>query len=152
MTTTEAPGRRIALVVRMRLLDGVGLQDFVAVMVDDLDGDRASGGWVERTAARAVEGRPCLLVDLRVERLPQTLVGVVRAGEVGVTNEETLGVVVRVDEPAGDGVGVVGPDLTGSRVIDVYSADLDLDPSVRVRSIWTSGSPNTVNRFPRRSV
>lgn len=112
------------------LLDFVGLQDFVAVVVDDLHGDRAGRRRVEGAAARPVQRRPRVFVDLGLERLAQALVRVVGAGEVRVADEEALAVVVRVNEPTGDRVGVVGADLAGRRVVDVDAADLDLDLAV----------------------
>src|SRR4051812_18947211 len=53
----------------------VDLHHFVAVMVDDLDGDLARVGPRERPARRRVQARPRGLVDLGPERLLQRLVG-----------------------------------------------------------------------------
>ncbi len=55
-------------------------------------------------------------------------VGVVRAEEIGVPDEEALLVVVGVDEPAGDAAGAVAADLAGGRVEDVHAVDPHLDP------------------------
>ena len=51
---------------------------------------------VERARGVAVQGRPGLLVDLGLERRLQRAVGIVRAEEVGVADEEALLVVVDV--------------------------------------------------------
>ena len=70
---------------------------------------------------------PRLLVDLGFERGLERLVRVVGAEEIGVPKEEALLVVIGVDEPAGDGIGVVAADLAGIGVEDVDAFDLDLD-------------------------
>ena len=74
----------------------------------------------------AVERGPGVEVDLRLQRRLERLVGVVRAQEVGVADEEALLVVVGVDEPAGDAVGAVAPHLAGVGVEDVHAANSDL--------------------------
>ena len=61
------------------------------------------------------------------------LVGIVRAEEVGVADEEALLVVVGVDEPAGDAVGAVAADLAGVGVEDVDAVDLHPHLAVRLR-------------------
>lgn len=45
-------------------------------------------------------------------------------------HEEALFVVVGVDEPAGDALGAVAPDLAGVRVENVDAVDLDPDLAV----------------------
>ena len=52
-------------------------------------------------------------------------VGIVRAEEVGVADEEALLVVVGVDEPAGDAVGAVAADFAGVGMEHVHAVDLD---------------------------
>ena len=59
-----------------------------------LDGDAARLGAVERARDVAVERRPRVGVDLGLQRRLERLVGVVRAEEVGVPDEEALLVVV----------------------------------------------------------
>ena len=101
------------------------------MVIDHLDSDCACLRWSERPTAGPIKGRPCLLVDLGPEGLPQASVWVVRAREVGVTHEEALAVVVRVDEPAGECIRVVGADLSRRRVVDVDASDLNLDLVLR---------------------
>ena len=83
-------------------------------MVDDLHGDTAGGGFGKGARGVAVEGVPGFAVDFGFEGGLERLVGVVRAEEVGVTDEEAFLVVVGVDESAGDTVGVVAPHVTES--------------------------------------
>ena len=63
-----------------------------------------------------MERRPGFCVDLGFERGLQRAVGIVRAEEVGVADEEAFFVVVGVDEPAGDAVGAVADDFAGVAV------------------------------------
>ena len=48
-----------------------------------------------------------------------------------MAHEEALGVVVSVDEPHRDAVGVIAPDFALRRVKDIYAAYLDLQLVVR---------------------
>ena len=73
---------------------------------------------------------PGFLVDFGFEGRLERLVRVVGAEEVGVADEEALFVVVGIDEPAGDAVGVVAADFTGVGVEHVDAVDLDLDLTV----------------------
>ena len=61
-----------------------------------------------------LQRRPGFCVDLGLQRRLQRAVGIVRAEEVGVADEEALFVVVGVDEPAGDAVGAVADGLRRS--------------------------------------
>ena len=83
------------------------LHHFVAQVIDHLHRDPPACRLVERARGVAVERRPGFLVDLGLQRRLQRAVGIVRAEEVGVADEEALFVVVGVDEPAGDAVGAV---------------------------------------------
>ena len=56
------------------------------------------------------------MVDLSLERCLEALVGIVLAKEVGLAHEEALAVVVAIDEPAGDVVGLVTADFAGGGV------------------------------------
>ena len=67
----------------------------------------------------------------RLQGRLQRLVGVVRAQEIGVADEEALLVVVGVDEPAGDAVGAVAPYLAGVGVEDVDAVDSHPDGVAR---------------------
>src|SRR5581483_3501967 len=92
-------------------LDVVDLEYFVAVVVDHLDGDLPRLRAPERPRLRRVQGRPGRLVDVRLERGLQALVGVVVPGEVAVPDEERLAVIISVDHPQRDLAGAAGPDL-----------------------------------------
>ena len=103
------------------------LHYFVAQVVDDLDGDAAGGGLVEGAGQVTVQGGPRVGVDLGLQGGLQRPVGVVRAEEVGVADEEALLVVVGVDEPAGDALGAVAAYLAGVGVEHVHAVDPDLE-------------------------
>ena len=83
---------------------------------------------------RSVERGPGVLVDVGLERGLQPLVRVLAAREVAVADEERLLVVVGVDHPERDLVGVAAADLAGGRVVDVDAAELD-DHLVRRRLV-----------------
>ena len=91
------------------------LYHLVPLMVDDLDRDPTRPGTGERTRDVAVERRPCLGVDLGLERRLEGLLRVAGADEVVVPDEEALFVVVGVDEPARDPVCAVASDFAGVR-------------------------------------
>ena len=65
-----------------------------------------------------------------------------------MTNEETLLVVVGINEPAGDAFGPVAADFAGLRIeyIDAMNLHLNL-PVFRLLSSM-SGSPKTTNKLP----
>ena len=90
-------------------------------MIDHLHGDLPAGGRGKGAAHRAVERLPVSLVHLGAQRTFELVVGFIGAGEVGVTYEEALFVVVGVDEPAGDAVGAVAADFAGAGVEHVLS-------------------------------
>ena len=90
-------------------------------MVDDLNRDLARRRHVERDALGRIERRPCRFVDLGSQRAFQLFVGFIRAQEVGVTDEETFFVVVSVDEPSGNAIGVVANHFAGLRLKDVHT-------------------------------
>ena len=56
------------------------------------------------------------MVDLGLECGFEALVGVILTEEVGLAHEETLFVVVAIDEPAGDVVGLGAADFAGGGV------------------------------------
>ena len=96
-------------------------------MIDDLHCNAARCRLGERAGGVAVEGFPGFWVDLGFECRSQGFVWGVGAEEVGVADEEALLVVVGVDEPAGDAVGVVAADFAGVGMEYIYAVDLDLD-------------------------
>ncbi len=85
-------------------------------MIDHLHGDSTGGWFVEGAAGVAVEGLPGVFVDLGFQVRLQRLVGIVGSKEIRVADEEAFFVVVRVDEPAGDTVGVAAFAFTGLAV------------------------------------
>src|SRR5258707_1276944 len=90
-------------------------------MVDDLYSDAPQLELVERARGVAVEGRPRLLVNLGLERGLQRSVGIVGSKEVRVADEETLLVVVGVDEPAGDAIRAIAAHLTHIGIEDIHT-------------------------------
>src|SRR5713101_7768345 len=97
-------------------------------MVDNLDGDLARFGLVERPAHRTVQTAPGRFVDLGPERPLELVVGFLRTSEVCVTHKEALAVVIGVDEPAGNVVGGSAANLPGGRIVDIYALDFGDDP------------------------
>ena len=71
-----------------------------------------------------MQRRPGFRVDLRLQCRFQRAVGIVRAEEIGVADEEALFVVVGVDEPASNAIGVVADDLAGLRLEHIDAVDL----------------------------
>ena len=103
---------------------------FIAQVVDHLDRDASGGGFGEWPRRVAVQSGPSVGVDLGFERGLEGSVRVLHAEEVGVAHEKTLLVVVRVDEPTGDAVGIVAAYLAAARMEDVHASNLDLNPVV----------------------
>ena len=73
-----------------------------------------------------MEGFPGFLVDFGFEGGLEGFVGVVGAEEVGVAHEEAFLVVVGIDEPTSNAIGVVAANLTGVGVEDVHAMNGDL--------------------------
>ena len=63
-----------------------------------------------------VERFPSLRINLSLVRGLETLVRIILAEEGGLAHEEALTVVVAIDEPAGNVVGLVAADLAGGGV------------------------------------
>lgn len=95
-------------------------------MIDHLHRNPPRLRLVEGARNIAVERRPGVSVNFRLERGLEGFVGVVCAQEVGVADEEAFFVVVGVDEPAGDAFGAVAADFAGVWVEDVDTVDSDL--------------------------
>ena len=118
-------------------------------MVDHLYRDASGFGFVEGAGSVAVEGCPGVCVDFGLEGRLEGFVGIVGAEEVGVTDEESFLVVIRIDEPAGDAVGTVGANFSGIWMEDVYSVDFYPESDrLSASRISISGSPKITNRFP----
>jgi hypothetical protein len=116
----------------------VHLQHLVAIVVDDLHRDLAGFRRVERDARRPVQLRPLGLVDLSPQCFLELLVWLIGAAEVGVTDEEALAVVLRVDEPARDVGGAAATDLAGSNTSRPWMLALSL-PSFRLGPTRSEG-------------
>src|SRR5205823_580226 len=119
------PGRLNTTCGEARLCHLIDLKDFVAVVVDNLQSDLACRWLWERTAVRAVEHCPGVLVDVRPKRSLQLVVGIVTPDEVRMANEEALAVVVRVDEPASNVFCRMASNDSGGWVVDIEATDLD---------------------------
>jgi hypothetical protein len=78
---------------------------FVAVVIDDFDGNLAAVRAREGTADGAVEAVPRRFVDFDAQRALQLFIRLIGAGEISVADEEAFAVVFGVDEPAGNVVG-----------------------------------------------
>ena len=99
-------------------------------MIDDLDGNFACFRGVKRAAFGGIEHGPGGFVDLSTEGALELFVGLIGTGEIGVADEEAFTVVVGVDEPSGDVVGGVTPNLAGGRVVNVEAFDFDAELAV----------------------
>jgi hypothetical protein len=86
-------------------------------MIDHLHRDAAARRPRERAGGVGIKRRPRILVDIGLQCGLQALVGIVRAEEIGVADEKAFLVIVGVDEPSGDALGVVG-----SRIVSRFSA------------------------------
>src|ERR1017187_5999175 len=113
-----------AAFVRKAWLYFVNLHYFVAVVVDDFDGNLAGLGLVKGAADGGIQGLPGRFVYVGPERPFEFFIGVAGPGEIGVADEEALAVVISVNEPAGDVVGATVADLAGGRIVDVHAFDL----------------------------
>jgi hypothetical protein len=74
-------------------------------MIDDFHGEFAGLGLIEWPAFGAIESIPRGFIDIGTQGALQFIIRFVAAGEIGVADKETLAVVIRVDEPAGDIIG-----------------------------------------------
>ncbi|MHA3980570.1 hypothetical protein ACW9UR_23125 [Halovulum sp. GXIMD14794] len=93
-------------------------------MVDHLHRDPPGLRPRERARDGALQALPSVLVDLALQGVAQGLVGYLRAGEVGLADEETFARVVGVDEPAGDVLGLAAFDLALGGAEDVDALQL----------------------------
>src|ERR1700754_2399788 len=84
----------------------------VAEVIDDFDGETVRLGARKRARFVPIERRPGILVDFGFERRFERLVWVVCTHEIGVSNEETLLVIVGVDEPRSDVVLAASADFS----------------------------------------
>src|SRR6266516_2514650 len=92
-------------------LNFIDLQDFIAIVIDDFDGDLARLRFVESAADSRVKALPGSFVYLSPQGALQFLVRVIGPCEVSVAHKEAFAVVVGVDKPAGNVVGGAVSDL-----------------------------------------
>ena len=97
-------------------------------MIDHLNGDPSRGRFGEGPGGVATEGFPGFRVDFGFKCGLKGFVRIIGAEEVGVADEEALLVVIAIDEPAGDAVGVVATDFAGVGMehVDAFYFNLDL--------------------------
>ena len=93
-------------------LDFIDFHYFVAVVVDDFDGDLAGLGLVKGAADGGIKGLPGRFVNIGPEGAFELFVGLIGTGEIGVADEEALAVAIGVNEPAGDVVGAAVATLS----------------------------------------
>ena len=115
-------------------------------MVDHLDRDAAALWLGKHYGGVTVEGGPGFRIDLGLQGGLQAFVGVVLTEEVGLPHEEAFAVVVGIDEPAGDVVGIITADLTSGGVEHVHTVDPHLD-LIRL-GLWTCGLQDVDIRLP----
>lgn len=104
----------------------IHFHDFIAKVVDDFDGDLAGFRFVEGVTFGGVLGITGFFVDFGFEGTFEFVKGLIRSGEVGVADEETLFVVIGIDEPAGDLIRSVAADFSGGGVVDIETFDFNL--------------------------
>ena len=115
------------------------LHHFVAKVIDDLHGNAAGCRFVKGPGSVAFERGPGFRVDLGLESGLERAVGIVRAEEIGVADEEALFVVVGVNEPAGNAIGAVAADFAGLRMEHVHTVHLHAEFAVLFRQegdVW----------------
>ena len=96
-------------------------------MVDDLHGDASRFWLIKGSGGIAVKAFPSFLVDLCFESCFERFVRVAGSQEVGMTDKEAFFVVVGVDEPASNLIGVAGADITRLRMKYIDSVDVHLN-------------------------
>ncbi|MEA5421436.1 hypothetical protein VB712_19605 [Spirulina sp. CCNP1310] len=99
---------------------------FIAEMVNDFDGDAARFGFVEGAGNVAVETGPSFLIDFGFEGGFKGFIGVVCAEKIGMADKEAFFIVVGIDEPTGDFVGITGSNFARLGMEDIYPEDSDL--------------------------
>ena len=114
-------------------------------MVDHLHRDPPVLRPIERPRHLAIQRLPRRLVDLCAQGGFQAFVGVVGAEEIGVADEEAFFVVVGVEHPERDAVGVLGNDLAGLR-LEHTTVDADFT------SVNTTVNQNYNNLIPSISI
>ena len=83
------------------------LHYLIAIVIDHFDRDAAAFRRREGPADGRVQRLPCRLVDRGFHRFPQSLIGIA-AKKIGVADEESVAVIVAIEEPTGDVLGGIG--------------------------------------------
>ncbi len=102
-------------------------------MINDLDGYPTGCRFVEWSRGITVQTGPGFFVDFGFEGGFQCFIGIVGAQEVGMTDKETLFVVVGIDEPAGNAFSTIATDFAGIGMKDVNA--VNLNPNLVVSGI-----------------
>ena len=87
----------------------------------------------KRTRSIAMQRRPGLFVDLRLQRALQRFIRIVRPQKLSMPHEKALFVVVRIHEPARDPIRVVAVNLSRARVEHIHA--IHLHPHLAARLI-----------------
>ena len=96
-------------------------------MIDHLHGDAAGFWLVERPGCVAFERGPGFLIDFGFEGGLEGFVRIICTEKIGVTGEETLLVIIGIDEPAGNIASVVAADFASVGMKHINAIDLKLD-------------------------
>jgi hypothetical protein len=102
----------------------IDFHHLIPQVVDHLHSDAARSGLCKRNERVPVERFPVFKVYLSLERCLEALVGIVLAKEVGLAHEEAIAVVIAIDEPAGNVVGLVTADFAGGGIKEILELDL----------------------------
>ena len=102
------------------------LHPLIPKVIDNFHSDASGLGFVEGTGGVAIQRGPGFFVDLGLECGLERTIGVVRAQEVGVADEETFLVIISVDEPARNSLWTVATHFTGLWMEYVNAVDSDL--------------------------
>src|ERR1043166_2196993 len=96
-------------------------------MVNHLYRDPAFCRAGERARSVTVERLPGFAINFRLQGRLQGAIGIIRSQEIGVADKEAFLVVIGVNEPARDPIGVIADHLAGLWLEDVHTANIDLD-------------------------
>ena len=96
-----------------------------------------------------MERFPRLPVNLRFQRRLERFVGVIRAEEIGVTHEKTLRVIVGIDEPAGDAIRAVAPNLPRVGMKNINTVNRNLCPVASGQCQWEVRAGQVLERSER---
>ena len=105
-------------------------------MIDHFYGDAAGFWFVKRPGCVAFERSPGFLVDFGFESGLEGFVRIICTEKVGMTGEETLFVVIGIDEPAGNIASIIAADFASIGMKHINAIDLNLDLTIiRIENI-----------------